>query len=47
MEDGQPILRLFPPHYLAIAIPVFLGVLLFAVTLCTLGCFLVAQQLSL
>ena len=39
-------LRLFPPRYLAIAVPVLGGVLLFGITLTTLGAFLVQSELS-
>jgi len=46
IEPGQPFLNLFPPRYFAIAIPVFLGVLLFSATLITLGSFLIQSQLT-
>ncbi|EFN52542.1 hypothetical protein CHLNCDRAFT_138970 [Chlorella variabilis] len=46
VEEGQPILRLFPPRHFAIAAPVLAGVVLFGVTLCTLGGFIVSSELG-
>jgi len=46
VDDGQPVLRFFPPRYYAIALPVLAGVALFGITLLTLGCFLVASELT-
>ncbi|KAL4422488.1 hypothetical protein ABPG75_008685 [Micractinium tetrahymenae] len=45
IEEDQPVLRLFPPRYYAIAVPVLAGVALFGTTLLTLGCFLVSSEL--
>ena len=38
-------LRLFPPAYYAVAVPVLAGVCLWAATLITLGCFLAGPEL--
>ena len=46
VEEGQPILRLFPSSYWAVAVPVLAGVVLFGVTLLTLGAFLVVGELA-
>ena len=46
IDADQPILRLFPDRYYAIAVPVFVGVVLWSVTLVALGCFLIASEVS-
>lgn len=45
IDEDQPARRLFPPPYYAVAPPVAAGVLLFSVTLITLGVFLVSSEL--
>ncbi len=44
IDKGQPVLRLFPDRYYAIAVPVFAGVVLWSATLVTLGCFLINSE---
>jgi hypothetical protein len=46
VEEGQPILRIFPQSYWAVAAPVLAGVVLFGVTLLTLGGFLAVGELA-
>ena len=46
IDADQPILRLFPDRYYAIAVPVFVGVVLWSVTLVALGCFLISSVVS-
>lgn len=45
IDLDQPILRFFPDKYFAIAVPVLAGVVLWSVTLITLGSFLVGSEL--
>lgn len=46
IDEDQPILHIFPERYYAVAIPVYAGVILFSVTLITLGAFLLTAQLA-
>ena len=46
VEEDQGILKFFPDKYYAIAVPGFLGVLLFAVTLTIIGGFLLAEEVA-
>lgn len=46
VDKDQPVLRLFPDPYYAIALPVFAGVVLFSATLVTLGAFLLGDELA-
>ena len=45
VEPDQPVLRLFPPTYYALAAPVLAGVCLWSTTLIALGCLLAGPEL--
>ena len=45
VDEDQPVLRLFPPPFYALAVPVFAGVALWSAALLTLGAFLAGPEL--